>query len=156
MQIKLIAVGEKMPAWVKDGCAEYLKRLTSSNIKITIIETPVAKRTKNSNIKKLMEQEAKAILEKLSPSDYIIVLDPKGKLISTESLAEKIDCWQQYNPNIAIIIGGPDGIDINIKNMSKEKISLSKMTFPHPIVRVVLIEQIYRSWTILKRHPYHK
>ncbi len=156
MKIKILALGEKMPKWVQEGCQEYQKRLSSSSIKLELIELSIAKRGKNNNIQNLMALEAKSLLSKISDNDYIVVLDPHGKLISTEQLAEKITGWQQNSPNVIIIIGGPDGIDPEIKKMAHEKISLSKMTFPHPIVRIVLAEQIYRAWSILQGHPYHK
>ena len=156
MRIKILALGEKMPKWVQEGYHEYQKRLSSSSIKLEMIELPIAKRGKNNNTQKLMAQEAKSILNKLSDNDYIVVLDPQGKMISTEDLAVKIESWQQTQPSVALIIGGPDGIDNEIKKMAQEKISFSRMTFPHPIVRIVLVEQIYRAWTILQGHPYHK
>ncbi len=156
MKIKILALGEKMPKWVQEGYQEYQKRLSSSSIKLEMVELPIAKRGKNNNTQKLMAQEAKSILNKLSDNDYIVVLDPQGKMTSTEDLAVKIESWQQTQPNVALIIGGPDGIDTEIKKMAQEKISFSRMTFPHPIVRIVLVEQIYRSWTILQGHPYHK
>jgi|APSaa5957512535_1039671.scaffolds.fasta_scaffold290799_1 23S rRNA (pseudouridine1915-N3)-methyltransferase len=156
MKIKILALGEKMPKWVQEGYQEYQKRLSSSSIKLEMVELPIAKRGKNNNTQKLMAQEAKSILNKLSDNDYIVVLDPQGKMTSTEDLAVKIESWQQTQPNVALIIGGPDGIDTEIKKMAQEKISFSRMTFPHPIVRIVLVEQIYRAWTILQGHPYHK
>jgi 23S rRNA (pseudouridine1915-N3)-methyltransferase len=156
MRIKILALGEKMPKWVQEGYQEYQKRLSSSSIKLEIVELPIAKRGKNNNIQRLITQEAKSILNKLSDNDYIVVLDPQGKMISTEDLAIKIASWQQTQPNVVLIIGGPDGIDNEIKKMAQEKISFSRMTFPHPIVRIVLVEQIYRAWTILQGHPYHK
>lgn len=156
MKIKILALGEKMPKWLQEGYQEYQKRLSSSSIKLEMVELPIAKRGKNNNTQKLMAQEAKSILNKLSDNDYIVVLDPQGKMTSTEDLAVKIESWQQTQPNVALIIGGPDGIDTEIKKMAQEKISFSRMTFPHPIVRIVLVEQIYRAWTILQGHPYHK
>jgi len=155
MIIKLIAVGEKMPAWIESGYSEYEKRL-KQNVKLQLIEIPVAKRTKTSSLKTLMQNEAKAIKLKISKSDHIVILDFRGTQYSTETFAEHLSYWQTNNPSVAIIIGGPDGIDESIKKLAQESIALSKMTFPHPMVRVIFAEQIYRAWSYLKGHPYHK
>ncbi|WP_440994491.1 23S rRNA (pseudouridine(1915)-N(3))-methyltransferase RlmH [Cysteiniphilum litorale] len=156
MKIKLLALGEKMPAWVQEGVNEYQKRLIGSSIQLQVVELPIAKRTKTGSIDGWLAQEAKTVLSKLNEQDHLVILDVKSKLISTEELAQKMENWQQNTPNVAILIGGPDGIDDSIKGLAKEKISLSKMTFPHPIVRIIFAEQIYRAWTILQGHPYHK
>ena len=156
MKIKLIVVGEKMPKWVKEACGEYSKRLLSSDLKIQIIEIPTAKRSKAISKAKLLNQEYKMILDKVDQSDYMIILDPKGDNVSTEEMAKKIDRWKSSNPKLSIIIGGPDGIDDELKRMANEKIALSKMTFPHPIARLIILEQIYRCSSILSGHPYHK
>ena len=156
MRIKLLALGEKMPAWVQEGVNEYQKRLTGSSVQLQVVELPIAKRTKTGSIDGWLAQEAKTVLSKLNEQDHLVILDVQSKLISTEELAQKMENWQQNTPNVAILIGGPDGIDDSIKRLVKEKISLSKMTFPHPIVRIIFAEQIYRAWTILQGHPYHK
>lgn len=156
MRIKLLALGEKMPAWVQEGVNEYQKRLTGSSVQLQVIELPIAKRTKTGSIDGWLAQEAKTVLSKLNEQDHLVILDVQSKLISTEELAQKMENWQQNTPNVAILIGGPDGIDDSVKRLAKEKISLSKMTFPHPIVRIIFAEQIYRAWTILQGHPYHK
>ena len=156
MKIKLLALGEKMPDWVQEGVDEYQKRLIGSAVQLQVIELPIAKRTKTGSIDVWLLQEAKMVLSKLTEQDLLVILDVQSKLISTEELAQKMGNWQQKTPNIAILIGGPDGIDESIKRLAKEKISLSKMTFPHQIVRIIFVEQIYRAWTILQGHPYHR
>ncbi|KEI35274.1 23S rRNA (pseudouridine(1915)-N(3))-methyltransferase RlmH [Allofrancisella frigidaquae] len=155
MKIKILSLGEKPPKWVTDGFEEYKKRLSKA-IPVELIELPIAKRTKTGNPTLWLEQEAKTILNRLSDNDYLVILDVQSKLISTEELANKMQNWKLNNPNIVILIGGPDGIDQSIKNLAKDKISISKMTFPHPIVRIIIAEQIYRAHTILEGHPYHK
>ena len=155
MKIKILSLGEKPPKWVADGYDEYKKRL-SKVIPLEMLELPIAKRTKTGNPKIWMEQEAKTILSKLNDSDHLVILDVASKIISTEELAMKMENWKFNSPNVAILIGGPDGIDDSIKKIAKEKISISKMTFPHPIVRVIIAEQLYRAHTILEGHPYHK
>ena len=155
MKIKLLSLGEKPPKWIIEGVNEYKKRLSSS-IVLEIIELPIAKRGKTGNPSIWMAQEAKTITSKLNPSDHLVILDVASKIISTEDLADKMANWKQNSPNVVILIGGPDGIDQSIKNIAKEKISISKMTFPHPLVRVIITEQLYRAQTILDGHPYHK
>ena len=155
MKIKILSLGDKPPKWVTDGFDEYKKRLSKS-IPLELIELPIAKRIKTGNPKLWMEQEAKTILSKLNPNDYLVILDVASKVMSTEELASKMDSWKQNSPNVVILIGGPDGIDQSIKSISKEKISISKMTFPHPIVRIIIAEQLYRAYTILEGHLYHK
>ena len=85
-----------------------------------------------------------------------MILDVNSKIISTEELAEKIQNWKFNNPNVMILIGGPDGINQSVKEIAKEKISISKMTFPHPLVRIIIAEQLYRAYIILEGHQYHK
>jgi 23S rRNA (pseudouridine1915-N3)-methyltransferase len=155
MLIKLITLGDKMPKWVNDGYEEYQKRL-KQDIQLQLIELPIAKRTKTTNLNTLLSQEAKLIQSKINKSDYIVSLDFRGKQFSTEGFSKHIENWQQYHSSIAFIVGGPDGVDESISAMASEKISLSKMTLPHPLVRVVLAEQIYRAWSYMKGHPYHK
>lgn len=155
MKIKILSLGEKPPKWVADGYDEYKKRLSKA-IALELIELPIAKRTKTGNSSIWMAQEAKTILNKLNDNDHLVILDVASKIISTEELAQKMDNWKLNSPNVAILIGGPDGIDDSIKAIAKEKISISKMTFPHPIVRIIIAEQLYRAHTILEGHPYHK
>ena len=155
MKIKILSLGEKPPKWVTEGYDEYKKRL-SKTVPLELVELAIAKRTKTGNPKLWMEQEAKTILSKLNPNEHLVILDVASKVISTEELADKMHNWKQNSPNVVILIGGPDGIDKSIKDIAKEKISISKMTFPHPIVRIIIAEQLYRAYTILEGHPYHK
>ena len=155
MKIRILSLGEKPDKWVLDGFNEYKKRL-SKIFPLELIELPIAKRTKTTNPTIWKAQEAKIILSKLNNNEHLIILDVASKIISTEELAQKMNNWKFNNPNVAILIGGPDGIDDNIKKIAKEKISISKMTFPHPIVRIIIAEQLYRAHTILQGHPYHK
>lgn len=155
MKIKLIALGSKMPSWVEDGFKEYQKRL-NPEIQLELVEASIAKRTKTGSINKWLKEEAEIINQLLKPQDYLIILDSKGKLHSTESLSERLINWREVGKTIVILIGGPDGIDESIKQKANESISLSKMTFPHPLVRIIIAEQTYRALSIIKGHPYHK
>ncbi|MFK5913290.1 MAG: 23S rRNA (pseudouridine(1915)-N(3))-methyltransferase RlmH [Woeseiaceae bacterium] len=155
MLIHLIAVGTRMPAWVEEGFNEYAKRMPPES-KIKLVEIPAGKRGKNSDIKRLTEQEGKKMLAAIPKSSRIVVLDVLGKSCSTEDLAQELKTWQASGQDIALLIGGPEGLAPECLKSADQKISLSKLTLPHPLVRVVLAEQLYRASTILKGHPYHK
>ncbi|MDC1437073.1 23S rRNA (pseudouridine(1915)-N(3))-methyltransferase RlmH [Gammaproteobacteria bacterium] len=155
MKIRLIAVGNKMPNWVESGVAEYQKRLPS-DFSLSITEIPLANRSKNSPVAAAMEKEAKALKEACGKNDFIVALDVKGQSLSTEKLAEKFNKVREDGRNISLLIGGPDGITNECLEAADARWSLSALTFPHPIVRVVLVEQVYRVWSILNNHPYHR
>lgn len=156
MKIKLMCLGEKMPKWVNEGYQEYAKRLSGSSVQLELVELPIAKRGKSGSIDTWLTQEAKSVEARLSPQDHLVILDVQSSLVSTENLAQRLESWQLNSPNVVILIGGPDGIADTLKQRANEKISLSKMTFPHPIVRIIFAEQLYRAWTITQGHPYHK
>lgn len=144
-----------MPSWVSQAYDEYAKRLPRE-LQPKLIELPLAARTKSSNTEKIKEQEGKQICSTLSKGDRLIALDVLGKPLSTEILANKLSQWQMQGENISITIGGPDGLSQACKSRASELWSLSACTLPHPLVRVVLIEQLYRAWTMTQNHPYHK
>lgn len=155
MLIHLIAVGTRMPAWVEQGYVEYAKRMPPEN-KIKLIEVNAAKRSKNSDIKRLTQQEGNKMLEQIPKGAKVIALDVLGVACSTEDLAEELKIWHASGQDIALLIGGPEGLAEACLKRAQQKLSLSKLTLPHPLVRVVLVEQLYRASTILKGHPYHK
>jgi len=155
MKINLICVGKKMPAWVNQGYEEYAKRL-NKDCQLNLIEVDAAKRSKTASSKKYKSEEAKKIRSVLPKGSYLVSLDVQGKQPSTEKLSEKIDQWMHLGRDVSILIGGPDGIDEELLSESNEKISLSHLTFPHPLVRIILSEQIYRAWSLLNNHPYHR
>lgn len=155
MRIKLIAAGTKMPKWVNEGFNEYQKRLTQ-DVTLQLIETPIAKRSKSADLNKLIEKEGKDLLQQHSSQDLLVTLEVGGKALSTEALAEKIKQWQHAGHNVSMLIGGPDGLSKECQKASQFQWSLSPLTLPHPLVRILLAEQIYRAWSINKGHPYHK
>ncbi len=155
MKIRLIAVGNKMPSWVEKGVAEYQKRLPS-DFSLSITEVPLANRSKNSPITAAMEKEAKALLEACGKNDYVVALDDEGQCLSTPALAHQFNKVRDNGQNISLLVGGPDGLTKECLQSVDARWSLSALTFPHPIVRVVLVEQIYRVWSILNNHPYHR
>ncbi|BFM05442.1 23S rRNA (pseudouridine(1915)-N(3))-methyltransferase RlmH [Halioxenophilus aromaticivorans] len=155
MRIKVLAVGKKMPGWVQAGWAEYHKRLPKE-VKLALIEIAPGNRGKSSSAATAMKEEAARMLAAIEPTDTVIALDVKGRNWSTEQLAENIASWQMDGLQIALLIGGPDGIAPELLAQAKQRWSFSNLTLPHPLVRVVLVEQIYRAFSLLNNHPYHK
>ncbi|MEN9464557.1 MAG: hypothetical protein RL217_738, partial [Pseudomonadota bacterium] len=155
MKLRLLAVGQKMPSWVEEGYSEYAKRLPL-DCTIELVEIPSGHRAKNTSKEKAMQQEAEAIKKALRPSDHVVALEVLGKNWSTETLADNLKRWRMQGGDVALLVGGPDGMTDEILALAKERWSLSALTLPHPLVRIVLAEQLYRAWSILQNHPYHK
>jgi 23S rRNA (pseudouridine1915-N3)-methyltransferase len=155
MRIRIIAVGTKMPDWVEQGYTEYHKRLPR-DFAVELVELPLAPRSKNSDIARAMEKEGEAMLAAIGKGDTVMALEVKGKPWSTGQLAEQLASWRMSGTNYSLLIGGPDGLAPACQALASIKWSLSPLTLPHPLVRIVLIEQLYRAWTILQNHPYHK
>jgi 23S rRNA (pseudouridine1915-N3)-methyltransferase len=155
MRLKIIAVGTKMPAWVSTAFEEYSRRMPHE-LNVELIEIAVGQRSKNSDIKRAMAKEGEAMLKGISPRDKVVALDVLGKPWNTEQLARQLDRWKFEGCDYCFLIGGPDGLTAECLTRADAKWSLSPLTLPHPIVRVVLAEQLYRAWTINVGHPYHK
>lgn len=155
MRIRIIAVGTKMPSWVEEGYGEYAKRMPR-DCTVELLELPLAQRGKNTDIAKTIEKEGDDILAAIGKGDQIIALDVKGKSWSTEDLAGQMAHWRMSGSNYCILIGGPDGLSAQCLAKAHARWSLSDLTLPHPLVRILLIEQLYRACTILQNHPYHK
>lgn len=155
MRIRLIAVGTKMPNWVEQGYQEYSKRL-NQDITLELVEIPAGKRGKNADLKRIMTKEGELMLGAIQPQDFIISLDIPGTKLSTEKLSQRLDHLKQQGQPIALLVGGPEGLAPSCKQKAQESWSLSELTLPHPLVRVLIAEQIYRAWSMLKGHPYHR
>ncbi len=155
MQIHLIAVGNRMPAWVSQGYEEFARRMPSE-CRLKLIEIPPAKRTKAADIKRLVRQEGERMLEALPKNVMVVALDVTGRQWRTEELAQQLDGWMHEGRDIALLLGGPEGLDPACREKAEQRWSLSLLTFPHPLVRIIVAEQLYRATTILKHHPYHK
>ena len=155
MLIHLIAVGTRMPAWVEDGFTEYAKRMPPES-KLKLVEIAAGKRGKNSDIKRLTQQEGEKMLAAIPKGAKVVALDVLGKACSTEELAQELKGWQGSGQDIALLIGGPEGLAEECLKQAQQKISLSKLTLPHPLGRVVLAEQLYSATTIHKGHTYHQ
>ncbi|RVU84789.1 23S rRNA (pseudouridine(1915)-N(3))-methyltransferase RlmH [Leucothrix sargassi] len=155
MQIHLIAVGNKMPDWVKKGYEEYASRMPP-HCRIVLKEIVPEKAGKNVNAETLQIKEAEKIRQALPPKCRIVALDGLGKIWSTEKLSERMEDWMMGGSDVALIIGGADGLTRDFIKQVDEHWSLSNLTFPHPMVRVIVAEQLYRAWTITENHPYHR
>jgi len=150
--IKIICVGKIKEKYLKDAIEEYQKRI-SKYTKLEIIEL---QDINNDNVNIILEKEKDFILNKINDKDYVITLEIEGKELSSIELSKKIDNIFLTNSNITFIIGGSYGLHNEIKERSNFKLSFSKLTFPHQLFRVMLLEQIYRSYKILNNESYHK
>ena len=154
MKIYLVAVGSKAPEWVVQGFNQYAQRLPKHYC-LELIEVPAANH-KHGNINRVRQEEARRILKRIPAGSRVIALSEGGKLVATRTLSEKLDRWLQAAVDVAILIGGADGLDPSCMQRADECWSLSRLTFPHALVRVIVAEQIYRAWTISSNHPYHR
>ena len=155
MRISVIAVGTRMPAWVTQGIVEYTKRLPRE-LKPVWREIPLAKRGKDATAQQLCAAEGEQILKAIAPGERVIALEVGGKRVSTLQLSQHLEGWQMSGDNYSFLIGGPDGLSPACLARAEQRWSLSDLTLPHPLVRVVWAEQLYRAWTITVNHPYHR
>jgi 23S rRNA (pseudouridine1915-N3)-methyltransferase len=155
LKIELVAVGTKPPAWVLDGIQQYTSRLTRE-CRFSITEIRTSDRKKPKSVNSLKNEEGKALLAAVSDSARVIVLDRSGKDWSTEQFAGKLQDWSQLTNHFQFLVGGPDGLATECLERADEVWSLSKLTYPHFLVRVMLAEQIYRALMVNAGHPYHK
>jgi len=144
-----------MPEWVDIASNDFIKRLPAE-IKINPILLPLIKRGKNPDIPRIIRDESRKLLIAVPKDSLLVVLDVLGKPVTTMKFSSMLDTWMQQGQDISIVIGGPDGVSNELLSQARQKISLSTLTFPHPLVRVILLEQIYRAWSILNNHPYHR
>lgn len=155
MKIHIIATGNKMPAWVESASDDFSKRLPAE-ISVNSILLPLIKRGKNPDIARIVRDESRKLLAAVPKDSLLVVLDVLGQPITTMKFSSLLETWLQQGQDISIVIGGPDGLSAELLSQASLKLSLSALTFPHPLVRVILLEQIYRAWSILNNHPYHR
>jgi len=155
MRVQVVAVGTRMPGWVEAGVEEYSRRLPRQ-LKPDWNEIPLPRRGNEGDASKLRQREAELILKKLSPSEKVVALEVDGKPWSTTDLAARLETWQMEGDDIAFLIGGPDGLAPSCLERADLRWSLGAITLPHPLVRIILAEQLYRAWTITVNHPYHR
>jgi 23S rRNA (pseudouridine1915-N3)-methyltransferase len=155
MRISIITIGTRMPPWVTQGVEEYGKRMPRE-LQVEWKALPLATRGKNANPVQLKEKEGEQILRTIPAGDRVIALDVRGKSLSTRQLAAQLADWQMSGDNVSLLIGGPDGLSQACLQRAERRWSLSALTLPHPLVRILLAEQLYRAWTITVNHPYHR
>lgn len=155
MRLRIVAVGTRMPAWVQDGCAEYSRRLPRE-LQLEWIELPLGPRPRGAGAERAIAAESAAMLARVAPGELVVALDQRGRPWSTEELAEQLADWQMRGCGVGILIGGPDGLGEACRSRAQLCWSLSALTLPHPLVRVLLVEQLYRAWSINQGHPYHR
>jgi 23S rRNA (pseudouridine1915-N3)-methyltransferase len=155
LKITLISCGNKMPSWVNEGAFEFSKRL-QDYASFNLIEIPLTKRGKSSDQSRILEKEAALMAAAIPNGARIIALEIGGDSFSSEKLAAKLEQLQQISSHLCFLIGGPEGLAPALLARADERWSLSQLTLPHPLVRIVLLETLYRSWSIINNHPYHK
>ena len=151
----MLAVGTRMPGWVTQGVEEYRKRLPRE-MALEIVELSPGPRQKSADPAKAIRVEGDRLLSKIRDNELVVALDVEGKPWSTPTLAERMSDWQMSGSDVSLLIGGPDGLDQRCLSRADLRWSLSPLTLPHPLVRVLLAEQLYRGWTLMTGHPYHR
>lgn len=154
MRLTIVAVGQKVPDWAQTAYDDYAKRFPPElRVELKAVKTePRASKTLDT----LLAAERQRIEGVIPKGTRIVALDERGTALTTVALADKLKAWQREGDDVAIVIGGPDGLDPAFKQAAHERLRLSDLTLPHAMVRVLLIEQLYRAWSITVNHPYHR
>jgi 23S rRNA (pseudouridine1915-N3)-methyltransferase len=155
VRIHLIAVGERMPRWVVQGYEEYARRLPPE-CALVLTEIPLPRRTKAASPARLRQLEGERMLAAVPRAAQVLALDERGREWDTPQLAHALRGWLQEGRDLALLVGGPDGLADSCRERAEGLWSLSRLTLPHPLVRVLVAEQLYRAWSILGNHPYHR
>lgn len=154
MRLLIVAVGQRVPDWAQTAWDDYAKRFPSElKVELKAVKTePRGSKT----LEQLYAAERKRIEEAIPKGTRIVALDERGTALTTVALAGKLKDWQLGGSDVALVIGGPDGLEPAFRQAAHERIRLSDLTLPHAMVRVLLIEQLYRAWSINANHPYHR
>lgn len=154
MRLTIVAVGQKVPDWAQTAYDDYAKRFPPElKVELKAVKTePRASKT----LETLLSAERTRIESVIARGTHVVALDERGTAVTTVALAERLKSWQLSGDDVAIVIGGPDGLDPEFKRAAHERLRLSDLTLPHAMVRVLLIEQLYRAWSITINHPYHR
>ena len=149
------AIGQRMPAWVQSSWNEYARRF-GQGVELVLKELPMAKRTRNSAVDVWRQSEGEALLGAVPAGHRVIALDERGIQWSTMELATRLKQWMQDEHGVCFLVGGPDGLSAECRERAQDTWALSRLTLPHPLVRTILAETLYRAWTITQNHPYHR
>lgn len=155
MRVTILSVGHKMPAWIQEGFHEYVRRMPPE-IRVEMVELKPEERGAGKSAEKAKEIEGERLIAAVPAGATLLALDEKGKAVSTQGLSVMLSEWMRDAVHPAFAIGGADGLSAAVKERADKLVSLSILTLPHALVRVVLAEQLYRAWSILARHPYHR
>ena len=155
MDLTVAAVGTRMPSWVQEAWREYARRFPRG-ISLQLKEIAMPARGKNAAIAALQQAEGEALLAAVPPGHRIVALDERGKQWSTRELAASLEDWMREEHGVCFLVGGPDGLPKICRERAHDVWSLGRLTLPHPMVRAILAEQLYRAWTITCNHPYHR
>jgi 23S rRNA (pseudouridine1915-N3)-methyltransferase len=154
MKISIVAVGQRQPPWVDAAVSDYLGRFPS-DFEVRVVEVKPEARS-GQPIERILAAEAQRLQAATGQSTMVVALDERGKDWTTAQLAEQLSAWRDASERVAFVIGGPDGLDSDFKRAARLQLRLSSMTLPHALARVLLAEQLYRAWSILSHHPYHR
>ena len=155
MKIRLLVIGTRPEDWVADAVNLYLTRMPV-HLKLEIVEIPLSLRSSGGNPDIAKAKEGQRILQRVKPQDFVVTLDERGRGWSSVDLARELEGWQNHHPSVVFVIGGPEGLSSEVSQRANQSWSLSALTLPHGMARVIVVEQLYRAWTILQGHPYHK
>jgi len=155
MDIHLISVGNRMPGWIQEGYQEYARRI-SGELSLNLVEIAPGNRGKNADIGRTLRDEGERMLKAIPKGCRVIALEIDGPAWSTQQLARKMAGWLEAGGDLALLVGGPEGLAESCRQRADGRWSLSPLTLPHPLVRVVISEQIYRALSLLRNHPYHR
>lgn len=155
MKVRLLVIGTRPDDWVRDAVELYLSRMPA-HLKPELVEIPLSLRSSGGDPAVAKTKEGQRILHRLKPGDFVVTLDERGRGWSSVELAREVERWQNHHPVVTLVIGGPEGLAEEVSKRANQTWSLSALTFPHGLARVIVIEQLYRAWTILQGHPYHK
>ena len=155
MRVSIVCVGHKMPSWIQSGFGEYVKRLPPE-IKVELLELKPEDRTSGKTVEKAKSLEGERILAAIPGGATVYALDEKGRPVTTQGLSVMLAGWMRDGTHPAFVIGGADGLSDEVRTRADKLVSLSALTLPHGLVRVVLAEQLYRASSILANHPYHR
>ncbi len=155
MKIRLLTVSHKQPSWVLEGCAEYQKRLPRE-WGFQLVEIKPEPRTSGASTERVQAAEGQRLRAATMKGAWVVALDERGEAWSTRDLADRLARWQQQGRDVVFLVGGADGLDPTLRDAANQRVSLSPMTMPHGLVRVFVVEQLYRASSVLQGHPYHK
>lgn len=155
MRIDFITIGQKMPPWVEQGYQDYAKRLPAT-LTLNLIEIGLKKRAKNVPIARLQAEEGEKMCAAIATHAHVVALDERGQQWNSVQLATQLQSWQADYTQVALLVGGPEGLAPQCRQRAAQTWSLSALTLPHHLVKIVVAEQLYRAWSINQNHPYHR